>query len=250
MTKLDHSFKTQNVYRQNTTFIVGQLNRGFTILEVLVAMVIFTIGLLGLAGLQLVGLRDTKNIYSYNQAVNLTNEMAERIHSNSKVWGGLNTLESIWDQAPVDCDELCSTNNCIVKDLVSGLLKQESCSVSPYECKKWSGPAKLNFMCFRPDSCLVKDINTGELKEGLCPDKCDGSDCFYNCNEKNLAKFDYCVWRNKVQDELGVDAQVNVLISPILGSNTCNGDSSMRCLITTWPNGNADNSKFEMEITP
>ncbi len=55
---------------------------GFSLLEVLVALLILSVGLLGLAGLQVLGLRHTGNAYFRTQATLLANEMVERIHAN------------------------------------------------------------------------------------------------------------------------------------------------------------------------
>ena len=55
---------------------------GFTLLEVLIAVVILSIGLLGLAGLQTTGLRNNQDAYARTQAATLANDMADRIRAN------------------------------------------------------------------------------------------------------------------------------------------------------------------------
>ncbi|HHH48248.1 MAG TPA: type IV pilus modification protein PilV [Gammaproteobacteria bacterium] len=55
---------------------------GFTLIEILIALVIFSIGLLGLAGMQLRGAEGTNTAYFRSQATLLANDMAERIHAN------------------------------------------------------------------------------------------------------------------------------------------------------------------------
>ena len=55
---------------------------GFTLLEVLVAVLLLSIGLLGLASLQTWGLRATGNATYRSQATLLVNEMVERIRAN------------------------------------------------------------------------------------------------------------------------------------------------------------------------
>lgn len=59
--------------------------RGFTLIEVLISMVILAIGLLGLAAMQAVSLRDNLDSYNYQQATLLAYEMQDRIRSNSEV---------------------------------------------------------------------------------------------------------------------------------------------------------------------
>ncbi len=56
--------------------------RGFSLVEVMVALLILSVGLLGLAGLQVLGLKHTGNAYFRTQATLLASEMAERIHAN------------------------------------------------------------------------------------------------------------------------------------------------------------------------
>ena len=62
-------------------------NAGFTLLEVLIALLILSVGLLGLASLQTRGLATGHNAYLRGQAVLLTQDMAERIRANSATSG-------------------------------------------------------------------------------------------------------------------------------------------------------------------
>ena len=55
---------------------------GFTLLEVMVALVIFSIGLLGLAGMQSAGVRHNQISYSRTVATQLAYDMADRIRNN------------------------------------------------------------------------------------------------------------------------------------------------------------------------
>jgi type IV pilus assembly protein PilV len=55
---------------------------GFTLIEVLIAVVILSIGLLGMAGIQLQGLRGTTSSNLRSDATILANDIAERIHAN------------------------------------------------------------------------------------------------------------------------------------------------------------------------
>jgi type IV pilus assembly protein PilV len=57
--------------------------RGFTLIEVLIALVIIAVGLLGVAGLQLSSLQNQLEAYQRAQAVMLAEEMAHRIRANA-----------------------------------------------------------------------------------------------------------------------------------------------------------------------
>jgi type IV pilus assembly protein PilV len=55
---------------------------GSTLIEVLIALLILAIGLLGMAGLQTVSLRNTQSAYLRTQATILSNDIVERIRAN------------------------------------------------------------------------------------------------------------------------------------------------------------------------
>jgi type IV pilus assembly protein PilV len=56
--------------------------RGFTLLEVMIALLVLSIGLLGLAALQGVGLRGSQEAYLTSQASLLAYDLADRIRAN------------------------------------------------------------------------------------------------------------------------------------------------------------------------
>ena len=73
---------------------------GFTLLEVLIALVVLSIGLLGIAALQGVGLRTSHGAYLTSQASLLAYDMADRIRANPgmiALGGAIATLDG-------DCD--------------------------------------------------------------------------------------------------------------------------------------------------
>lgn len=55
---------------------------GFTLLEVLVALIVLSIGLLGLAGLQLTTVTNTRDAYHRTQAIMLSYDIADRMRAN------------------------------------------------------------------------------------------------------------------------------------------------------------------------
>jgi type IV pilus assembly protein PilV len=55
---------------------------GFTLIEVLVAVLVLAIGLLGLAALQVTGLRNNHSAYLRSQATTLALDMADRMRAN------------------------------------------------------------------------------------------------------------------------------------------------------------------------
>lgn len=75
---------------------------GFTLVEVLVAVIVLAIGLLGLAGLQATSLRNNQSSYNRGQATELAYDIADRMRANSSVPGSYLT-----DPTTV----ACSTND-------------------------------------------------------------------------------------------------------------------------------------------
>ncbi len=88
-----------------------QQNTGFTMFEVLITMVILSIGLLGLAGMQVNGLKNNHLSYARSQATLLAYDMSDRMRSNMAgvEAGSYNSLSGDPPSNPPDCDaDLCS----------------------------------------------------------------------------------------------------------------------------------------------
>ena len=58
-------------------------SRGFTLLEVLIALLIFSLGMLGLAGLMVVSVKTNQSAYLRTQASFLAQSMADRMRTNT-----------------------------------------------------------------------------------------------------------------------------------------------------------------------
>jgi len=116
----------------------SQLHRqqnGYTLIEILIAVVILSIGLLGMAGIQLKGMRGTQNAFLRTEAANLANSMAERMHANPYAAQNSDaTLDNQYmsiDSSLVDCTsppatlKVCerdysgAADNCTVSDMAT-----------------------------------------------------------------------------------------------------------------------------------
>lgn len=93
-------------------------------MEVLISMVVLSIGLLGLAGLQVSGLKNNNSSYQRSQANLLANEVIDRIRANRAglVLGYYNNLLD-----GVISDPGCITNGCTVQQ------------IAQYDAFLWSG---------------------------------------------------------------------------------------------------------------
>jgi type IV pilus assembly protein PilV len=56
--------------------------RGVTLLEVLVSVLVLSVGLLGYAGLQMISLKNNNSAYQRSQATLLTNDIMDRMRAN------------------------------------------------------------------------------------------------------------------------------------------------------------------------
>jgi type IV pilus assembly protein PilV len=94
---------------------LGRLQGGFTLLEILVAIVVLSLGLLGLAGLQAVSLRNNQAAYYRGIASQQAYDMADRIRANlaGVRAGDYDNLNSTTPGIPSpDCfSTACSTAN-------------------------------------------------------------------------------------------------------------------------------------------
>lgn len=95
--------------------------RGFTLLEVMVALVIFSIGLLGLAGLQSQSLRYNHSAYLKTQASYLAYDILDRMRANREAAiAGRYNADNTTTGADKDCDTkgaTCSTNDMALHDI-------------------------------------------------------------------------------------------------------------------------------------
>lgn len=91
----------------NTTTLVSQ--QGFTLLEVLISLFILSVGLLGLAGLQMNGLRSNQDSYYLSQAMAQAYDMADRMRANMAGYNNGN-YGAITTALPTDPG--CITSGC------------------------------------------------------------------------------------------------------------------------------------------
>ncbi|MDH4383537.1 MAG: type IV pilus modification protein PilV [Gammaproteobacteria bacterium] len=91
--------------------------RGFTLIEVLVALAIFTIGLLGIAGLQVAGMRFTQGAQLRSVATIQAENMADRMRANRV--GVLNGFYNTEGKMPSSITKDCNVNSCSPAELAS-----------------------------------------------------------------------------------------------------------------------------------
>ena len=109
---------------------------GFTMVEVLVALVVLAIGLLGIAALYLNSLQSGRTAIYRTQAVNLAADLADRIRANRTAQAAYGTL---FADAEVEVATCYTTGGCIDTDLASSDLarwKRDPCRCSRRWCSR------------------------------------------------------------------------------------------------------------------
>lgn len=108
-------------------------NNGFSLVEVLVAVVLLSIGLLGLAKLQFWGVRHTGSAYFRTQATQIANEAAERLHANPIGVATGSYALNVDACKPVSCPLSqinCRADSCKPDELAKFDLNELACGVT------------------------------------------------------------------------------------------------------------------------
>lgn len=87
----------------------GSSQCGFTLLEVLVALIVLSIGLLGLSGLQTLGLRNNHSAFVRSQATLVTSDIVDRMRANRQAaLDGRYNFDYDTDPPIVSCTDRCT----------------------------------------------------------------------------------------------------------------------------------------------
>ena len=95
------------------------MQRGSTLLESLVSMLVLTVGVLSLATVQLRTLAETQTSVRRSQAIRAIEDLAERIKANPDGFGQLRagSYASGWDADIAPADDGCSSHPCTPAEL-------------------------------------------------------------------------------------------------------------------------------------
>lgn len=94
-------------------------DRGFSLLEVLIALIVFSIGLLGVAAMMVSAVRGNHQAYHHSQAVYVATAMADGLRANlAAVNAGTYNTGWISSSTPNNCTD-CSAANLAARDLAA-----------------------------------------------------------------------------------------------------------------------------------
>lgn len=97
--------------------------RGITLLESLVAIVVAALGILGVLGVQMRTLTDTQTTVRRAQAIRLVEDLGERLKVNPNALGNLDAYVSGWGSLPTAGSD-CATGPCAYAALAAYDLRQ------------------------------------------------------------------------------------------------------------------------------
>lgn len=149
MMKTDHAMKKE---------------AGFSLIEVLIALLVLSIGLLGASSMQLSALNANQGSYSRFQAINVANELSERMHANIIAADSELYVMTFDALSAFDCDEKTYEESAIsyCADLQGAAAEecspQTMATFDLYETYCSSGDVLLN----RQISISCKDSNAGD----------------------------------------------------------------------------------------
>ncbi len=96
----------------------GYCVAGFSLLEVLVAILLLSVALLGLARLQTYSMQTTNSAYFRSQATALANDMIERVRLNPEGNYSSVGVDNLLDCGVIDlCTTACDADDLAVRDL-------------------------------------------------------------------------------------------------------------------------------------
>lgn len=99
----------------------SRLNRsracGFSIVEALVALIVLSVGMLGIAGLYVVTLRSSGSAISRMQAVNLASDLGDRIRANRTAETAYEDPEEVDEATCVGEDKDCTPAEMAANDM-------------------------------------------------------------------------------------------------------------------------------------
>ncbi len=137
-------------------------SRGFTLIEVLISMVILAIGLLGLASLQAISLRDNQDAYYYQQATLLAYEMQDRIRANGVYWS-VNSSVTAATTASCTCSGT-SCSGCTAAQMAATDYQYWKDSVT----NVFPAPTSGNMVEIKLSSAVMKSGCQGTYTSSLC----------------------------------------------------------------------------------
>lgn len=99
--------RTTEIQERTAMPVISKLQKGFSLIEVLIALIVMSVGMLGIAGLYVQSLQAGRTSMFRHQAVALAGDVADRIRANPRAgisYMDPNGADNSCVAAGVDCD--------------------------------------------------------------------------------------------------------------------------------------------------
>jgi type IV pilus assembly protein PilV len=97
-------------------YLIKRNQRGVSLVESMIALVVISIGLLGIAALQITSMKQNATALNHSQAVWMAYNMADRIRSNINQFVAYSTVDTS-SASPQDCmTGACNTTQMVLSD--------------------------------------------------------------------------------------------------------------------------------------
>lgn len=104
-------------HTNRTVYGSKRKQRGVSLLESLVAILVMALGVLGILGIQMRTLAETQTGVRRAQAIKLIEDLSERIRTNPDGLGNLNAYTTAWSSAPASA--ACGSSGCSPSQLAA-----------------------------------------------------------------------------------------------------------------------------------
>lgn len=133
--------------------------KGFTLIEMLVAVVILSIGLLGLAGLQARSLQFNSSSAQRSQATILAYDMIDRMRANKDqaVAGAYDLDLATGPSGTINCE----TGTCVTADLANYDRNQWLCLLGNWDAEAACGNFGIQGLLLEGDGKITRVVNAG-----------------------------------------------------------------------------------------
>lgn len=157
----------------NSRCYIYEKQSGFSLIEVMVATLVLSVGILGVAGLQIVALKSVNQSFMKQQAMSVIQNLTERMRSNRQgVFAGNYVLT---DSDSFDCsvaskpDCSTATTNCPSNDLATADLHNLVCGYKTANSLRTGGIRNIganDISTFLGGKLSVSCTNTGDCRTG------------------------------------------------------------------------------------
>ncbi len=120
---------------------IKSFSKGFSLVEVLIALLVLTIGLLGLANLQGQSISSSYNAHLRTQATSLARNVIDRMRANRELAAETTSYQTVFTEPPASAGTDCSVSDCTPVQMASYDLREWKCNLGMYASEADSGEA-------------------------------------------------------------------------------------------------------------